>query len=115
MSEDEVSNSSGNVFKDLELPNSEELFEKYINNKFTGLEALELLKRGHKIRCKRWEEKDWFLFYSEDSLYTFSKQAVPFPRHPENNIETPWIGLFNQEIIEDFIHDIFESEWEIIQ
>jgi len=80
----------------------------------TGLEALSLLKQGHKITCKSWNNKDWFLYYSDYSGYAFSVKSEEFPRVPALNPSTPWTNFYNQEVIEKFLFDIFEDDWEII-
>ena len=64
----------------------------------TGIEALALLKNGHKITCKSWKNKNWFLVAnSDDSKYTFS------------------LRMWNEEILLEFLCDILDSEWEIVK
>ena len=80
-----------------------------------GIEALVLLKQGYKITCKFWKNQDWYFYYSDYSGYSFSLQSEEFPRVPDLNPITPWTNLHNQEVIEGFLHDIFEFEWEIVK
>ena len=80
----------------------------------SGVEALVLIKDGHKITCKQWNNKEWYLYYSDYSGYAFSIQSEEFPRVPDLNPKTPWTNLHNQEVIEVFLKDLFECEWEII-
>jgi hypothetical protein len=80
-----------------------------------GIEALVLLKQGYKITCKFWKNEDWYLYYSDYSGYAFSIQSEEFPRVPNLNPVTPWTNLHNQEVIEEFLHSIFEYEWEIVK
>jgi len=80
----------------------------------TGIEALQFIKKGCKITCKAWKNKDWFLCYSDYSGYSFSVRSEEFPRVPNLNPSTPWTNLHNQEIIEEFLDDIFENEWELV-
>ena len=81
----------------------------------TGLQALVFLEQGKKITCKHWNNRTWYLSFTEYSGFTFSMQSEEFPRVPSMNPVTPWTNFHNQEVIEIFLRDIFEHEWEVIE
>jgi hypothetical protein len=64
----------------------------------TGVEALTLLKHGHKITCKSWKNKSWFLVaHSDGSKYTFS------------------VKMWQEEILIEFLNDILDGDWEVVE
>jgi len=64
----------------------------------TGLEALSQLKNGHKITCKSWNNKNWFLLaHSDGSKYSFS------------------VRMWNEEILLELLSDILDRDWEIVE
>ena len=81
----------------------------------TGLEALAELSKGKKIRCANWKNPNWHFYSTSDSFVSFSHPAQEFPRVPDLNPITPWTNLFNQEIAEELIHDIFKEDWDILE
>jgi len=81
----------------------------------TGIEALVELSKGKKIRCVNWKNPDWHFYFTSDGFVSFSHPAEEFPRIPHLNPITPWTNMFNQEIAEELIHDIFKEDWDILE